>query len=52
MKLLKLGSGISKEELDQACAMSEDNWLTSWVAPVLVVDLSLVFRSDERHLAL
>lgn len=45
-------SGISKEELDQACAMSEDSWLTSWVAPGLAVDLSLVLRSDERHLAL
>ena len=30
-------------------AMGEDNDWTSWVTPVLVEDLGLVFGGDERH---
>jgi hypothetical protein len=31
--------------------MTEHDWLPSGVAPVLIIDFRLVFRSDERHCA-
>lgn len=30
-------------------AMAENDWLASWVSPVLVEDFGLVFSGDERH---
>jgi hypothetical protein len=29
--------------------MRKDDWLTGWVAPIFVVDLSAVFGGDVRH---
>jgi hypothetical protein len=29
--------------------MGEDDWLTGWVAPIFVVDLSAIFGGDVRH---